>query len=323
MTHAKQKTEWLLLIHQIPPKPDYFRVKIWRRLQKVGAVAIKQSVYALPDTTQSYEDLHWIVTEIKEGGGTASLSKAVFLEGISDEDIRSLFHAARDEEYEKVAGDARCLIADSTESSTETATVLQKRKKELNRLRNRFSEISGIDFFQATGREEAERLLDQCMNLLSKPEEPQTDTPSKYKDVSAHTWVTRKSIYVDRIACGWLIRRFIDPDSQFKFVSEEGYQPQAGELRFDMFQGEFTHIGDACSFEVLISTFSLDSKPMRAMAEIIHDIDLKDKKYSRPEASGIETIFSGIKASSHSDQERLERGSALLDELYASFTEHK
>ncbi len=76
-------TEWLLLIHQIPPKPDYFRVKIWRRLQKVGAVAIKQSVYVLPVNEQSYEDLHWIVKEITEGRGTASLSKTVFLEGLS------------------------------------------------------------------------------------------------------------------------------------------------------------------------------------------------------------------------------------------------
>src|SRR5436853_3833540 len=98
---------WLLLIHQIPPKPNYFRVKIWRRLQRLGAVGIKNSVYALPASEQAHEDLNWVLREIVEGGGDASLVEARFVEGLSDEQVKEMFRAARDAAYEAVAAEAR------------------------------------------------------------------------------------------------------------------------------------------------------------------------------------------------------------------------
>ena len=98
---------WLLLIHQIPPKPNYFRVKIWRRLQKLGAVAIKNSVYALPGSEQAQEDLNWILREIVEGGGDASLVEARLVEGLNDEQVREMFRAARDADYEAVGEEVR------------------------------------------------------------------------------------------------------------------------------------------------------------------------------------------------------------------------
>src|SRR6267143_5300203 len=101
------ETRWLLLIHQIPPKPDYFRVKIWRRLQRVGAVAIKNSVYVLPKSDQTLEDFQWIVREIVEGGGDASLCEASFVEGLSDGQIEALFRTARDADYAAIADEAR------------------------------------------------------------------------------------------------------------------------------------------------------------------------------------------------------------------------
>ena len=108
------------------------------------------------------------------------------------------------------------------------------------------------------------------------------------------TWVTRQGVYVDRIASAWLIRRFIDPQARFKFVSGKGYRPQAGELRFDMFEAEFTHEGDKCTFEVLLERGALKDPALRAIAEIIHDIDLKDDKFGRTEVAGIRTLVEGI-----------------------------
>src|SRR6476659_3797612 len=81
---------WLLLIHQLPPKPDYFRVKIWRRLQTLGAVAIKNSVYALPFSPQASEDFQWLRKEITGGGGEASVCRATFVDGLADPQIESL-----------------------------------------------------------------------------------------------------------------------------------------------------------------------------------------------------------------------------------------
>ncbi len=315
----ENQTKWLLLIHQIPPKPDYFRVKIWRRLQKIGAVAIKQSVYVLPNNGQAYEDLHWIVKEITEGGGTASLSKAVFLEGITDAQIESLFQVARDDEYEKIVKDTQSFLKESTEALEGSSSLVLKKKRELSRIQGRFAEIVAIDFFNAPGRETADRILTECDALLRETKENTSPAAQELKNMCGRTWVTRKGIYVDRIACAWLIHRFIDPEGRLKFVADERYRPRPDELRFDMFEGEFTHIGDNCTFEVLVNTFGLASQPITAIAEIVHDIDLKDKKYRRPEVNGIQAVFSGMATTCSDDQDRLERGSMILDELYASF----
>src|SRR5467141_3380910 len=98
---------WLLLIHQIPPKPNYFRVKIWRRLQKLGAIAIKNSVYALPSNEQAQEDLNWVLREIVEGGGDASLVEARLVEGLNDQQVREMFRSARDTDYQALADEVR------------------------------------------------------------------------------------------------------------------------------------------------------------------------------------------------------------------------
>src|SRR5947207_11194029 len=141
---------WLLLIHQLPPKPDYFRVKIWRRLQRVGAVAVKNSVYVLPKSDSTLEDFQWILREITEGGGDASLCEAGFVEGLTDTQIESLFRAARDADYATITEDARDLAKKlrprrGVDSGSDLGGSVSK-------LRNRLSEIVAIDFFDSLGR---------------------------------------------------------------------------------------------------------------------------------------------------------------------------
>jgi hypothetical protein len=144
---------------------------------------------------------------------------------------------------------------------------------------------------------------------------------SSKDDLKGKVWVTRRGVYVDRIACAWLIRRFIDPDARFKFVTHKGYKPQVGELRFDMFEAEFTHKGDCCSFEVLLDRIGLTDPALKAIAEIVHDIDLKDAKFARPETAGIARLITGVAVPGNTDEERIERGSAIFEDLYASFRE--
>ena len=136
-------------------------------------------------------------------------------------------------------------------------------------------------------------------------------------------WVTREGVQVDRIASAWLIRRFIDPGARFKFVPGTGYAAEPGELRFDMFEGEFTHRGDRCTFEVLLGHADLEDPALKAIGEVIHDIDLKDDKYGRDEVAGVRSLIDGIAASSRDDEQRLARGAVLLDDLYSSFAGRK
>ena len=132
--------------------------------------------------------------------------------------------------------------------------------------------------------------------------------------------MTRAGVFVDRIASAWLIRRFVDPEASFKFVPAQGYQPEAGELRFDMFAAEYTHEGDRCTFEVLLDRFALGGDPALAvLAEIVHDVDIRDDKFGREDTPGVARVLAGIAAASDDDARRLERGAAVFDDLYALF----
>ena len=137
--------------------------------------------------------------------------------------------------------------------------------------------------------------------------------------LKGRTWVTRTGVYVDRIACAWLIRRFIDPSATIRFAPGKGYEPKEGELRFDMFEGEFTHEGDRCSFEVLLVRAGLNDPALRTIAEIVHDIDLKDAKFGREETAGIAHLITGIATANADDEGRIAQGAPVFDNLYQYF----
>jgi hypothetical protein len=313
---------WLLLIHQIPPKPDYFRVKIWRRLQRLGAVAIKNSVYILPKNEQTQEDFQWVLREIVEGGGEASLCEARFVEGLSDDQVEVLFQAARDAEYRQVAEEARRLAAMPLPDGQIEETRRTQLEIDLARLKRRLAEVIAIDFFGAPGRETAEGLVsgvEARMHEKRSGKQIVNAAVTRREDFRGKVWVTRKGIHVDRMASAWFIRRFIDSDGRFKFVSPKGYKPQQGELRFDMFEAEFTHEGDQCTLEILIDRVGLNDHALTPIAEIVHDIDLKDAKFGRPETPGIDRLIAGIAMAHKDDETRLARGVAVFDDLYEFF----
>jgi hypothetical protein len=312
-------SRWMLLIHQIPPKPAYLRVKIGRHLQRIGAVAIKNSVYALPRNDETQEDFQWVLREVVKGGGDASIVEARFIDGLSDEQVLALFQSAREGDYRELAHQAREVAASLPKRGPPPENRRLEVANQIARLRQRLSELGAIDFFGAPGREIAEGLV-SGMEARMKPSVESKETAKatlRSEEYGGRTWVTRAGIKVDRMASAWLIRKFIDPRARFKFVPAKGYEPQKGELRFDMFEAEFTHEGDLCTFEVLLERFGLDEPALRTMAEIVHDIDVKDAKYGREEASGIGHVVAGIAAAHPDDESRLGRGAALFDDLYA------
>jgi hypothetical protein len=312
---------WLLLIHQLPAKPAYLRVKIWRRLQALGAVAVKNAVHALPMNEETQEDFEWLLREIREGGGEAFVCEARLIVGLSDEELRVLFDRARDADYAEVVKHARAL-AKSLRRNAKSETVAEHRAQ-VARLRKRLAEIVAVDFFGAIGRETAEALVRSVEAPLNEDQsvtdKAMVESANALGTLHNRTWVTRQGVYVDRIASAWLIRRFVDPEARFKFVTGKGYRPDEGELRFDMFEAEFTHEGDKCTFEVLLERGALKDPALRAIAEIIHDIDLKDNKFGRTEVAGIRTLIEGISLATSDDSERVARGSEVFNDLYEYF----
>jgi hypothetical protein len=307
---------WLLLIHQIPAKPGYFRAKVNRRLQRVGAVAIKSSACVLPLDDQTQEDLEWIAREIMEEGGEATLCKASFIEGLSDEQIVGLFQAARDAEYGNIAEEARQLAANMSDIPRE-----DERRRDwensLARLKKELADVEAIDFYGAERRQAAALAIAAAEKRLGREVQKEPSAvPSRIAEFRDRVWVTRKGIFIDRIASAWLIRRFIDPRAAFKFVSGRGYNAQEGELTFDMFEGHFTHEDDRCTFEVLARRFAIDEPGIDAIGEIVHDVDIKDGKFGRVEAAGVADVVAALALAHKADEQRLEAGFSLFDQLF-------
>ncbi|HET8713175.1 MAG TPA: chromate resistance protein ChrB domain-containing protein [Gemmatimonadales bacterium] len=282
---------WLLLIHQLPPKPDYFRVKIWRRLQALGAIPIKNSVYALPFSEQATEDFQWLRQEISAGGGEASVCRAAFVDGLTDSQIEALFRGARDAEYAEVTR-----AAEKTEAGADAS-----------RLERRLRDIAALDHFGAGGRKTAEA-------AVAKLKAHRGTRRGTANQVRGQTWVTRPDVYVDRIASAWLIKRFIDPKARFVFG-----EARDGAVSFDMFDGDYTHEGDRCTFETLLQRFGLEQDDaLRAIGEMVHDVDVKDEKFGREETAGFARLIDGLVKRNTRDAARLERGAELLNDLYES-----
>ena len=303
---APEPVHWLLLLHQLPAKPAYARVKLWRRLQALGAVAVKNSVYALPAGPQSQEDFEWVLKEIGEAGGEGMIVEARLIDGLSDDAVRTMFNNAREADYRALAKEIRAVQKDAAPA-------------QIARLRTEAARIVAIDFFGANGRED----VDARLAALSASDAAPVRAPRPMVPGSGNVWVTRRNVHVDRIGSAWLIRRFIDPEASFKFVPAKGYRPRPGELRFDMFEAEFTHVGDRCTYEVLLARSGIKDAALTAIGEIVHDIDLKDGKFARAEAGGIAALIDGLARADISDQERIEQGGGLFDNLYTLFSSRR
>ena len=312
-----EPTTWLLLIHQVPNSPAYLRVKMWRRLQKIGAVAVKNAVYVLPRSDQSSEDFHWVAREILEAGGDASVCEATFIEGITTKELIELFQAARDSDYGELMEEIKELKEELRAAEAAGEAWASGMAGRVTRIRQRLTEIQTIDFFRAPAGKSAETLVSEIEAKIRRA--PIHKSQPGKRTYSGRTWVTRKGVHVDRIASAWLIRRFIDPNARFKFVAAKGYRPEQEELRFDMFDAEFTHEGDLCTFEVLIERQNIGDNALRRIGEVIHDIDLKESKFGRPETAGIALIVNAICTKHKDDTDRIERGTILLDDLYEFF----
>jgi hypothetical protein len=304
----------------IPSTPSYVRVKVWRRLQSVGAVPLKNSVYVLPNREECIEVFQWIAREIVELGGQASLCESRFFDGATDDDIERKFVEERNADYAALADEART-VAKALKSKRLTHAQRASIESQIEKLQRKLEDIVAIDFGQAPGREGAEGLVGELAQIAAsrRGSEPRVETLPRVPRPEMATWVTRTGVHVDRIASAWLIVRFIDPAAKVKFVPAKGYTPEPGEQRFDMYEAEFTHVGDRCTFEVLLERMGLYDPALRAIGDIVHDIDLRDEKYGREETAGVRSLVTGICASSRDDAERMAMGTTLLNSLYACF----
>lgn len=298
---------WLLLLFRLPATHKTARVAIWRKLQKSGAIQIKTSTYLLPDTPAQYELFQWLAKQVTDYGGDSTLIRAQQIEGLSDARIVGLFNAARDSDYSTLGEAARKL------STPRVAKRDKAFADELEKLRKTFRAIREIDFFDAPKAHVAELQLDRLQNATRS----KTPMAVRLRTAQFHgkIWVTRPRPEIDRVACAWLIRGFIDPKATFKFATNA--DSIAGGIPFDHAHGEFSHHGEDCTFETLLARFGIADKALHKIGEMVHDADLEDEKFQRRECVGLDRILKGWAKRGMPDEEILSRGGNCFDGLYA------
>ncbi len=308
---------WVVFSYSLPSKGRSSpRVAIWRRLRRLGAVQARGRVYVLPDREECVEGFQWLAKEVQEAAGDALVMRVQQFEGVADPELIEMFRQARDEDYRELRSEMERLAGVLTRSKG-TAAERQELGDQLVRFRRRHAEVARIDFFDAPEGSRISARLDALEKASSSrilparlPEVPR----QRIEAYRRKRWVTRPRPHVDRLACIWLIRRFIDPRAKIRFAST----PEPGEVMFDMDQSEFGHRGNFCTFETMIRTFAFKDPALRTIAEIVHEIDLRDGRYARPEAAGLDTILDGWLRTGLSDRELESRGVTIFEGLYAA-----
>jgi hypothetical protein len=305
----------LLLLVGVPPTPSSLRVRVWRRLRSLGAVALKRSAYLLPDTPERYEDFQWLAQEIQRQGGEAMLVRVQQIENMSRDDVVQLFRDPRDRDYRHLAVRYRRVLQHLDRKSEATSARVPD---ELARLAKDHQRIRDIDFFDAPGGAEVRRLEETIAMRTRPPESPRREVRPTLDltKLRGRRWVTRPRPHIDRIASAWLIKRFIDADAEFVFAPPAEFPDDA--IPFDTPGVELSHQGEDCTFETLLKRARLHDRRLVRLAEVVHEADLRDGKYPHEEARGIDVAVRAMLAVSSDDQQVLRQGMALFEGLYVT-----
>lgn len=302
---------WLLLLLSLPPRPSSLRVRAWRRLRVLGAVPLKSSAYLLPDSADRYEQFQWLAQEIQRDGGEATLLRVDRIENMKQPDVVRLFQEARNQDYAGLAERYRKMLKGRRPRLGE----------ELARLAREMDRITEIDFFEAPGRREVERAREavEQRTAAGRARPAGAAPPLDLEALKGRRWVTRPRPHVDRIGSAWLIKRFVDPEAEFVFAPPDQLPDDA--IPFDMAGADFGHHGEDCTFETLVRRTGLRDRKLAILAEIVHEADLKDHKFAREEARGIDLALRSLLSAIKDDHEALAHGLTLFDGLYGTIGE--
>jgi len=271
-------------------------------------VPLKSSAYLLPDSPDRYEQFQWLAQEIQRDGGDATLLRVDRIENMQEPDVVRQFQEARNHDYAALAERYRKLLKGRGPRLTE----------ELARLAREMARITEIDFFEAPGRREVERAREAVEERIAsgRGRPAGSAPPLDLAALKGRRWVTRPRPHVDRIASAWLIKRFVDPAAEFVFAPPD--QIPADAIPFDMAGVEFGHHGEDCTFETLLRRTGLRDRKLAVLAEIVHEADIKDQKFAREEARGIDLALRALLSAIKDDHEALAQGMTLFDGLYAT-----
>lgn len=306
--------EWVVFSYSLSSKAaSSTRVAVWRRLRRLGAVSPTVGIHVLPARDEWLEALQWLAEEVQQAKGDALVMHVARFEGVSDAQLIELFRRARAEDYAAVEVQAAKL--ERSLAGRLKPGNRRRFREQLAKLRRQHAEIARVDFFDAPeGATVASHLarIEQILSPLATPDSGVS--PTALEAYRGKRWVTRPRPHVDRLACIWLIRRFIDQEAVIRYAQT----PEPDEVGFDMRDGTFGHRGNLCTFETMLVAFGLEDPGLRLIGEIVHEIDLRDARYVHPETAVIDAVLKGWLLMGISDHELEAHGVALFEGLYTA-----
>jgi hypothetical protein len=258
----------------------------------------------LPNNSMNQERFEWLATSIRSSKGQAAVANVCSFDELRNEQIEQMFNEARTGEYQLLEKELKKFAKPRNRDKSQPSIL---------RLKRRLQQIVEIDFFGSPIRARIEEAVQQLESDGDK-EEPREGKQTP-KDYVGRTWITRPQPGIDRISSAWLILRYIDSHAKFAFDKDPGHHPDA--IPFDMFNaGGFGHLGNDCTFETLVKSFSIKDSRLRLVAQAIHDADLADEHFGRIEALGIDRVLDGWNKQGMANEEVLRRGMEMIDGLY-------
>ncbi len=305
---------WLSLILTLPTENATLRQRAWRALKASGAAVLRDGVYLMPERADCRTTLDSVASDVRQGGGSAHVLRV-------EEPNQANFIALFDR-----SNDFAALLAELSQIrpqlTTETVHEVQRQTRKLRKL---FSNLADIDFFPGEAQKQADSALREwelaCARTLS-PDEPHPLEGDLSRLVIAEyqgrLWATRQRPWVDRLACAWLIRRFIDAQARILWLANPADCPSDA-LGFDFDGATFSHLGSRVTFEVLAASFGLDQAAISRLGMLVHYLDVGGVQ--PPEAAGIESVLAGMRQSIPHDDQLLAAASSIFDGLLVSFNQ--
>lgn len=307
---------WLTLVTSLPTENATVRQRAWRALKASGAAVLRDGVYLMPERETCSAALDAVATEVREGGGTAWVMRMEPPDGMDPVALfdRSSEHAS--------------LLAEVTQAHAALSVgTLADTTKAARKLRKAFGALVEIDFFPGEAQRQTQAALERLELALARtlsPDEPKDGAgeivPRNPADFAGRVWATRRRPWVDRLACAWLIRRFVDPKAQLLWLDNVAECPPDA-LGFDFDGATFSHTAGLVSFEVMVVSFGLSPSPLSPLGRLgrlVHYLDAGGVQ--PPEATGVEAVLAGLRNSVSDDDALLAIACNVFDGLLAAFS---
>ncbi len=314
---TKTKSRWLLLVTNLPGRNQTLRMRVWRALKAAGAASLRDGVYLLPTGVSARQVFDEQARDIRAGGGAAQILSFDSDGQQQQHALLTLFDRSADyAAFMSRLDHFRQKIGKFDEADT---------RRQLGALRRDHSALGAIDFFPDKARAHTEQALVDAESALEarfQSGEPRAAhrriARLDRKDYRGKTWVTREHLWVDRVCCAWLIRRFIDPKAKFVWVKRIQDRPKRS-VGFDFDGAEFTHVGARVTFEVLLASFDLEQDiGLSRLGQLVHYLDVGGVPVA--EAAGFTAILTGARATSPGDDVLVQTICPVLDHLHAWYS---